>query len=177
MKKLSLSIAVLILVGCVNTELSTNQTQYNKENQARIRLFGQNGRPTVMEINFNGKKEKVSVGGGIGQAFSSLVGLKDNESIGMQETQFSKNPGQFSNIGSTPFFKEFIIPANSEITVNNSIMTPPHRFENRATKTVTTSYSSCSGDKVIFTAKAGKDYEVVPSASTQECGVTLYELN
>ena len=177
MKKLYLTAIAFILAGCVNTELSTNQTQYNTENQARIRLFGQNGRPTVMKVAANGKMEEVNVGGGVGQAFSSLVGLKDNESIGMPETEFSKNPGQFSNIGSSPFFKEFIIPANAEITVNNSIMTPPHRFEDRVTGKVTTSYFSCSGDKLTFTAKAGKDYEVVPSASTKECGVTLYELN
>ncbi|VEG12608.1 hypothetical protein [Moraxella cuniculi] len=177
MKKLSLSIATLVLAGCVNTELSTNQAQYDAANQARIRLFGQNGRATVMEVNANGNTETVSVGGGMGQAFSSLVGLKGNESIGMPATQFSKNPAQFANIGSTPFFKEFIVPANAEITVNNSIRTPNHTFTDASTGKKTTAYSYCSGQKITFTAKAGKDYEVTPSASTQECGVTLYELN
>lgn len=177
MKKLTLSIALLSLVGCVNTELSTNQTQYNTENQARIRLFGQNGRPTGMEVKLNGKSEKISVGGGMGQAFSSLVGLKDNESIGMPESQFSKNPSQFSNIGSTPFFKEFIIPANAEITVNNAIRTPTHTITNATGKIIGSSYRYCNGDKITFVSQAGKDYEIVPSASTEKCGVTIYELN
>ncbi|WP_025289791.1 hypothetical protein [Bibersteinia trehalosi] len=176
MKKVALSFLVLLLSGCVNTELSTSQSQYSVENQARIRLFGQNGRPTVMEVNLAGQKEKISVGGGMGQALSSLVGLKGNESLGMPETIFSKNPSQFSVIGSTPFFKEFIIPANAEITVNNSISTPPHKFQD-AVGNVIISYAYCTGNKITFTAKAGKDYEVVPSQSSQECGVTLYELN
>lgn len=177
MKKFILSIIAMLLTACVNTELSMNQSQYTPENQARIRLFGQNGRPSGMEVNVNGKVEKISIGGGMGQAFSSLVGLKGNESIGMPETHFSKNPSQFSNIASTPFFKEFIIPANAEITVSNSIRTPNHTFTDVATGKVTTSYSYCNGDKITFTAKAGKDYEVVPHHSTQVCGVTLYELN
>ena len=63
MKKLMLiSTAVLLLSGCVNTELSNAGKAYNPQTDARIRLYGQNGRYTEMEVKQNGKTEKVNVG-------------------------------------------------------------------------------------------------------------------
>ncbi|WP_443090881.1 hypothetical protein ACTUM7_06855 [Basfia succiniciproducens] len=178
MKKLSLALSILLLAGCMGTELSTKDKTYNASTDARIRIFGQNGRPSTLTIEHNGNKEKITIGGGVGQAFSSLVGAKGNESIGMPESVYSKDPSQFSNIGSTPFFKEFIIPANAKVNVKNEIMSAPHVFKDVTTGKTTTTYYKCSGGKEIsFVAEAGKNYEVIPSSSTNECGVTLNELN
>ena len=117
MKKLMLiSTAALLLSGCVNTELSNAGKAYNPQTDARIRLYGQNGRYTEMEVKQDGKTEKVNVGGGLGQSFGSMLYLKGNESLGMPDSEASKKPRQFNNIGSSTFFKEFVIPAGAEIT-------------------------------------------------------------
>ena len=51
MKKLMLiSTAALLLSGCVNTELSNAGKTYNPQTDARIRLYGQNGRYTEIEV-------------------------------------------------------------------------------------------------------------------------------
>ena len=49
-----------------NTELSNAGKTYNPQTDARIRLYGQNGRYTEMEVKQDGKTEKVNVGGGLG---------------------------------------------------------------------------------------------------------------
>ena len=183
MKKLfTMTLATLALTACVGTELSTQGKAYNPAEDARVRVFGQNGRPALMEINHKGQKEKVTVGGGLGQAFSSMVGAKGNESIGMPETAFSKDPSGQSRLLSGIFFKEFVVPAGSEVTVNNQIQPVTNTgtgYENRAdglykiTTTITT--KSCQGDNVTFVAEAGKNYEVAPIASGT-CGVSVYEI-
>lgn len=178
MKKFILSsILVLSLSACVNTELSTQHSSYNPTTDARIRLYGQNGRPTLMLVNHQGKTEKVTIGGGLGQAFSSMIGTKDNESIGIPESELSKNPEVLDGIISSAFFKEFIIPANSEITVNNSIMGTQHRHNDTVfNRTVVFNFKGCSGQEVTFIPQAGKDYEVAPIGLTKGCGVTVYEI-
>ena len=67
--------AVLLLSGCVNTEPIKCRKSYNPQ-LMRIRLYGQNGRYTEMEVKQDGKKEKVNVGGGLGQSFGSMFYLK-----------------------------------------------------------------------------------------------------
>ena len=56
-----ISAAALLLSGCVNTELSNAGKAYNPQTDARIRLYGQNGRYTEMEVKQDGKTEKVNV--------------------------------------------------------------------------------------------------------------------
>ena len=179
MKKLTtlglMAISAMALSACVNTELSSVNKQYDQNTDARIRLYGQNGRPTEMIVDPNGKAEKVIVGGSMGQAFGSLFHLKGNESIGMPESSFSKDPSQFNNIGSGAFYKEFIIPANTEIELKSSIDTPDHQYR-ISSDTVMVSSMSCRSKKVTFKSEAGKDYEAVPAPSTSQCGVTLIEL-
>ncbi|KAE9529922.1 MULTISPECIES: hypothetical protein [Testudinibacter] len=177
MKKIGLTFLILLLTGCVNTELSTKDKVYNPENEARIRLYGQNGRPTIMAISIDGKKETVNVGGSLGQAFSSFIGTKGNESIGMPESELSKDPSKLSGIISGAFFKEFVIPAGSEVTVNNSIMGNQHKHHDPIfNHTVIVTFKGCTGKKVIFTPEAGKDYEVAPIGLTTGCSVTVYEI-
>lgn len=179
MKKVIIALSVLTLSSCVATELSTQTKEYNNSQDARIRLYGQNGRPASMEIEINGKTEKITVGGSLGQAFGSMLGAKGNESIGMPETELSKNPSSHSKLLSGIFFKEFIIPAGKEVKVTNSInsLTNIAEHSTLTTKTTTiTTLKGCNGKVVTFIAEAGKDYEVVPISSSRECGVTVYEI-
>lgn len=174
-----LPIAVL-LSACMATDLPNKNKTYNPQTDARVRIFGQNGRPSTMQLTLNGKTEKVTVGGGVGQAFSSMFGVKDNESIGMPTTEFSKNPSAHSTLLSSIFFKEFIVPANTKIIVNNSILSVPNihnaTYGNNHVRVISKGAQACSGNAVSFTAVAGKDYEVTPISSDRTCGVTVYEI-
>ena len=164
------------MVACTNTELSTHSSGYNPDKHSRVRVYGQNGRPAEMFVTIEGKTEKVNVGGSLGQAFSSFIGTKDNESIGIPETEFSKDPSQFGGFLSKAFFKEFVVPAGMEIKVKNSILGTQHRHEDKVfNRTVIYNFKGCSGDMVTFIPQAGKDYEVVPFPS-KDCGVTVYEI-
>lgn len=177
MKKALLTITALVLSACVNIELSTQNATYNPKTDARIRLYGQNGHPAIMTVVTKDKKEQVTVGGGLGQAFSSMVGAKGNESIGMPESELSKDPSVLNGIISSEFFKEFIVPADSEITVNNSIMGTQHKYDDMVLNhTVIVNVKGCTGQEVSFVPKAGKDYEVAPIGLTTGCGVTVYEI-
>ncbi|HBO37727.1 MAG TPA: hypothetical protein DD638_03600, partial [Pasteurellaceae bacterium] len=118
---LSTILSIFLLTGCMATELSTQGKAYDPDKDARVRLYGQNRKQSTMEVNIGGKKEKITIGGGAGQAFSSMIGTKENESIGMPETMLSKNPAAHSKFFSGIFFKEFIIPAGETVTVNNGI--------------------------------------------------------
>ncbi|MGX2967627.1 hypothetical protein ACWIW6_06180 [Ursidibacter sp. B-7004-1] len=182
MKKNFLSgVLVFMLSGCVATEISTQGKKYDAQTDSRIRIYGQNGRPSSMIVEIDGKKEKISIGGGLGQAFSSMVGAKDNESIGMPETILSKDPSAHSKLLSGIFFKEFIIPAGKEIEVTNSILGSTNKVESTdnitGVKTTTiTTVKGCTGNIVKFVPEAGKDYEVAPISSDRKCGVTVYEI-
>ena len=180
MKKLFLiSASILSLTACVSPELSNENQPYDASKDARIRLYGQNGRPSYLTVNIDGKKEKVTIGGGLGQAFSSMVGAKSNESIGMPATELSKDPSAHSKFLSGIFFKEFVIPANSEVTVQNEIIPLDHSHTHyTTTEKITTIIKgkSCKGNMISFIPEAGKNYEVAPISSDRECGVSLYEI-
>lgn len=47
MKKIITVLSVLAVSACVSTELSTQNKTYNNLQDARIRLYGQNRRPSL----------------------------------------------------------------------------------------------------------------------------------
>lgn len=174
----AITILIFLLTGCMATELSTQGKPYNPTQEARIRLYGQNGKQSTMEVTIKGVKEKITVGGSFGQALSSMIGTKGNESIGMPETVLSRNPSAHSKILSSIFFKEFVIPAGLPVTVNNGIsdLVNQQNYVGGYYKSIVTTAKGCEGDAVTFTPEAGKDYEVVPISPGANCGVTIYEI-
>lgn len=54
--------------------MAETKTEYDAHQDARIRLYGQNQKPTILKYEHHGKKEKINVGGGAGDAFSSFIG-------------------------------------------------------------------------------------------------------
>ena len=60
------------------------------DNTARIRLFGQNQRPTLAYVGIDcrtqPKGNKINVGGGLGDAFGSLTRTIKNTTLGMATT-------------------------------------------------------------------------------------------
>lgn len=175
--------ATAVLSGCMTTELSTAQRPYDPSQDARVHVYGQNGRPATLTVNINGRVEKITVGGSMGQAFGSMLGVKGNESIGMPATELSKNPSAHSKILSGIFFKEFIVPAGKPVTVKNSIASisnmnaAAYNANNTNSKIIALGNDGCSGQAVTFTPEAGKDYEVAPISTGRHCGVSVYEIN
>ena len=97
----------------------------------------------------------------------------------MPATELSKDPSAHSKFLSGIFFKEFVIPANSEVTVQNEIIPLDHSHTHyTTTEKITTiiKRKSCKGNMISFIPEAGKNYEVAPISSDRECGVSLYEI-
>ena len=161
---LAFSLTVM-LYGCVTTKLPDASQHYNPNDSARIRLFGQNGRPSIMVVQIgkdtDAKSVEVNVGGGLGDAFGSLLLMSKNESIGIAETESTRNLASKNGILSKAFYREFVIPAGKQVKVRNAFIGLTSVNSNPVTgRTIVQSQSNCTSDTVFFTPQAGKDYEV-----------------
>ena len=131
---------------------------YDSQSQARIRLYGQNGKPshayTGIDCDTNRKGTKIGVGGSLGDAFGSLVGASSSQSMGIPETEISKNVGKMNGLASRAFFREFAVPAGKPVNaqtfyigLTNTLRSP--------TLTVTQYEGSCSSNIASFVPQAG----------------------
>lgn len=178
MSKLKLLSAVVVCAGlaaCQTTTVSKD-THYTASQDARIRLYGQNQKPTIMTYEQAGKTVKINVGGGAGDAFSSMVGTIKNSSIGIAATATSTSFQEKNSILSKAFYKEFSIPAGQPIKVHNSFIGLTNVSQSPEQTTVQYQ-GSCHGSEMVFTPVAGKDYEVVANAKGATCGVTVLEID
>ena len=115
------SLLVLLLSACASNP-PASQADYNPKEQSRIRLYGQNGKPTLMRYSLNGQDIKVNVGGGMGDAFSSFVGAAKNQSIGIPSTRISNNVGDQNGILAKAFYKEFAVPSTSALRIQSNLI-------------------------------------------------------
>ena len=171
----------LILLAACTSNAPVHQKSsagYDSQSQARIRLYGQNGKPsyayTGIDCDTNRKGTKIGVGGSLGDAFGSLVGASSSQSIGIPETEISKNVGKMNGLASRAFFREFAIPAGKPVNaqtfyigLTNTLRSP--------TLTVTQYEGSCSSNIASFVPQAGHDYEIVGSKG-RSCGVSVFEV-
>lgn len=176
MKKLFVISSLLLLVACSSNapvETQTN-TQYNPENQARVRLYGQAGHPIFAWYGINcedrrqSRGTKIIVGGGI-KSLGSLAGVAKSQSIGIPETEISRNIGEQNGIMSRAFFQEITVPAGLPMNVQSKIS--GHR--NQAGNVVYHS-SGCLSTMGSFVPQAGHDYEVVGAKGA--CGVAAFDI-
>ena len=151
---------------------------YDSQSQARIRLYGQNGKPsyayTNVDCESNPKGTKIGVGGSLGDAFGSLVGASSSQSMGIPETEISKNVGKMNGLASRAFFREFAIPAGKPVNAQTFYigLTNTRHTE---THTVIQHEGSCSSNMASFVPQAGHDYEIVGSKG-RSCGVSVFEV-
>lgn len=173
MKKLFVISSLLLLAACSsNAPVTQTQTSvnYNPENQARVRLYGQNGHPTIAwygidcEDRRQSRGTKINVGGGK-KAFSSFVGTVKSESIGIPETEISRNVGQQNGMLSKAFFQEIAVPAGLPMNVQSSLVIMGSTFDVR-----------CRTKIGSFIPEAGKDYEVVGVVGDKKCGIAAFEI-
>lgn len=171
------AIITISLVGCGSAPISQSTDTYDPSTQARIRIYGQNGKPTKMTYNIECSKpksgERINLGGSLGNAFASMVGAVSNKSLGMPETAYSKNISEMNGVMSKAFFQEFAVNAGQMVSVQTAfIQLPP------AAASGTTVYyknQSCRSSAVSFVPQAGHDYEIV-GALGAACAVTVYEV-
>jgi len=167
------SMLVLLLSACASGTPTSGQADYNPKEQARIRLYGQNGKPTIMRYTNNGQENKVNVGGGLGDAFGSLVGVASNQSIGIPQTKISRNVGEKNGMLSKAFYKEFYVPSNSTLLINNALI----GMANFNPGGSAIYYSpSCSSKELSFQPESGKDYEVASIVNQQGCAIAVFEI-
>lgn len=124
-----------------------------------------------------GKTVEVNIGGGAGDAFSSFLGTTKNESIGIGETENTKNIKQSGGLLSKVFYREFVVPAGREVQVRNAIigLTNFHRSP-EGTVTMVQRQPSCSSQIISFVPEPGKDYEVGSYKNGRQCSVMVFEI-
>ena len=108
---------------------------------------------------------KINVGGGVGQSFSSMVGTIKSQSIGIPETEISRNVGQQNGILSRAFFQEITVPAGLPMNVRSSLIIMGSAYDTR-----------CNTKIGSFVPEAGKDYKIVGVVSERKCGITAFEV-
>lgn len=128
--------------------------------EGRIRIFGQNGAMADLHagsacINRRGA-ERVS--GSMGSAFGSLFGVVSNVSLGMPETETTRNMRQMDGIASKAYFREYAIPAGVPTSLRLGFR-DVSSFYTIGDVNYSNVDPSCSG-AISFTPEAGKDYEV-----------------
>jgi len=112
-------------------------------------------------LGADAKSVEVNVGGGLGDAFGSFLRMSKNESIGMAETESTRNLASRDGILSKAFYREFVIPAGKQVEVRNAFIGLTNVGSNPATgRTTVQRQGNCASDTVFFTPQAGKDYEV-----------------
>ncbi|MBP6345792.1 hypothetical protein AB8Q18_10390 [Neisseriaceae bacterium CLB008] len=182
MKWLGVKVAMLamLLAGCSSTVAPELSQHYEPSESARIRLFGQNQKPTTMYVQAAdeaAKPIKISVGGTMGEAFSSFLRVVKNQSLGMAATEHTRNLQQRDGILSKAFYREFVIPAGRPVKINNAFIGLSNVHNNQVTgMRQVTRESSCRSQDITFTPQAGKDYEVTTYADGHRCVVQVFEL-
>lgn len=171
MKNSILVIFLTTFLAACSTAPSINKTHtnYNSQTEARMRLYGQNGSPSIASYEHNGKTIKINVGNNIGDAVGSLLGVKNSESIGMPETEISKSLGNRNGIASRAFFREIVIPANTQINIEVALLPLAHIDNNPGGLSFTK--KGCSR-KLSFIAKPNTDYDI----ASNQCNGIVYEI-
>lgn len=166
-------IGVALITFACGSHAASNPAK--PDGESRIRIFGQNGAIAQLHAGkacIKGHGERVS--GGLGSAFGSLFGAVSNVSLGMPDTESTRNLSEMNGIASKAYFREYAIPAgiptslrlgyqdvSSFYTVGNVRYSGPS--------------SSCSG-AISFVPEAGRDYEVGFSWQGRLCQLSVNQI-
>ncbi|WP_369608683.1 hypothetical protein [Snodgrassella alvi] len=170
------------LIMCAILSLNCNYVMAQEASsemtpQARIRLYGQNQKPTNMRYRYEGHLVKETAGGNLSGAFTSLLRIARNSSIGIPATSTIETMKQHNHYLSKLFYREFTIPANIPITISNAYMGLTTVNDTHQNGSVIYNEPSCQSNKLTFVAKPGHDYEAIASSASAQCGVTLLEVH
>lgn len=180
MKKIFLMfLSISLLSACASQYTPVVQDDlsayYNPEIHSRIRIYGQSNKPTnvwhSINCQSNPKGTKLAVANNMQQAFSSLLGEMSSLSIGMPETEISKNISSRSKFLSQAFYEEYLIHANQPVNIQSHFLIHDSHLGNGTVF----KRRSCHGNKQSFIPKAGSDYEIV-STNGPSCEIEVYEI-
>lgn len=186
MKPLFIMCSAVLLAACAsNAPVVQDGASYDDDSsaQARIRLYGQNQKPTTMvsgiDCENNNRGRKVNVGGSLGDALGSFSGTAKSRSLGIAATVYSQNIGQMNGILSRVIFREFVVPAGTTVNVQASYIGLRNVSEapvsaNMLRRTTLTE-GSCNTRMASFVPQAGHDYEVI-GLPGRRCAVAVYEV-
>jgi hypothetical protein len=125
-------------------------------------MFGQNGATAVLfresacvKSIWSDDAEKVS--GGLGSAFSSFIGKVSNTSLGIAETDTTRNLSQKDGRLSKAYFREYVIPADKPSSMRLGFQDVSSFYVADGVRYDSVS-PSCRG-AISFTPRAGEDYE------------------
>lgn len=174
MKKFFALVSAALLAACSSNPpvTITKDAEYNPATQARVRLYGQNRHKMLAWHDIDctsprqsrGFKVDVSVRSTLRAAFEA----DKNESIGIPETEISRNTGTSQNgLLNTGFFKEITVSAGLPMNVQSSMASNDGRYRRY-----------CKTKIVSFVPKAGKDYEItgVDGKDKKWCSLAVFEI-
>ena len=175
LKYIVLSSCLALLTGCQTVQVPQNT--YSSTADSRIRLYGENQKPTIMKYRDNaGHTQKINVGGDLGEAIFSLVNTVENRSIGIAETVTSKNLGTKNGLLADAFYKEFVIPSGTKVNLRNEFGGVP-TIAQSVSQVIPRYEGHCTSPSLSFVPQVGKDYEVIPVSKTSSCGLILLEVD
>lgn len=145
------------------------ESDNNGSSKSRLRLFGQNGATAIFYRNSKcvkpslGKEDE-RVSGGFSSAFSSLLGTVSNTSIGMPETDTTRNLSKSDGLLSRAYFREYEIAGNEPVTVKIGF------------QDVANSGTNCKRS-AYFLPRPGKDYEASISWGKGVCDIFMKQIS
>lgn len=161
------------------TDKTAAPTAGDSMQTSRLRMFGQNGASAVLFRNsacvksiWSSDAEKVS--GSLGSAFSSFIGTAANISLGIAETDTSRNLSRKDGILSKAYFREYVIPADKPSSMRMG-------FKNVSSFYVINNLKyeaggeSCNG-AISFVPKAGEDYEAAFVWEGKSCNLSVNQV-
>ncbi len=154
-----------------------DQPAYDPLTQARIRIYGQNGKKIYIQDSFDcaGKKKGIrtyasSVGGW--NAFKSYARWSFNHSLGMPKTAIQKQV--LTNTFQTYLlvsFKELAVAANQPVNLHGVVLSAKDSARTQADV-----IQECENAVASFSPKVGHAYEVLGSYENNQCHFKIYDL-
>ncbi|MDW5418979.1 hypothetical protein R6242_20615 [Iodobacter sp. CM08] len=177
MKKLL--IGMLVAVVSVSTFAEEGVAKAETTAKSRIRVFGQNGAgariyPGLSCVKSAWSSDGIVVSGGMGQAFSSFVGMASNLSLGMAETESSRNLSSKDGVLSKAYYQEHEIAADQPASLALSFNDVSSFYIANGVSFSTVS-RRCGGN-VTFTPQAGIDYEVGFTWVGKKCSIIINQI-
>ena len=114
------------------------------------------------------------VSGGLGSAFGSMIGAVSNVSLGIPETDATRNLSEMNGMMSKAYYREYAIPTDIPTTLRMGFQGVPSFYTVGGVRYAGPT-ASCSG-AVSFTPAVGKDYEVGFSWHGRVCRIGVNEV-
>jgi hypothetical protein len=169
------SVAVFAVLVCSFNAGATDVANLEGRG-SRIRVFGQNGAMAQLYAGsacIKGRGgERVS--GSLGSAFGSLVGKVSNVSLGMPETENTRNLSQMDGIASKAYFREYAIPAAVPTSLRLGFQGVPSFYTVGGVR-YSGPTAACSG-AISFVPEAGFDYEAGFSWRGRTCQLSVNQI-